>query len=308
MRGCLKAEGFTDGEVKTHLYWARAFLIFIGDRSPEHLERKHLQAFLDQLATDRGAAAATLVQAVRAVEFLYHDVLEIRPVWLNEYLAEVRESGVPGFLSRREIQRLLTGLNGQEWLIASLTYGAGLRMAECLALRVRDIDLKVGRILVRDTDGNTGRAALLPAKAIAPLERHLEERKLLHIKDLAEGPGETGPPADIDRRHGATGRAWEWQYLFPETIYPATPGSAGSAMRPHAGVQKVRQAIARAAVDAHIYKRVDGETLRNSFAAHLIQQGIYAREVEILLGTSPGESTDRDLLATVSPLDNLITG
>lgn len=285
MRETLESGNFSETVAKAYLYWARSYLLFNDEQDPAELGREHIESFLNHLAVDRYAASSTQNQALKAIQYLYEEVLDIRPEWLTRYLREKQQSGIPNILSKQEIQRLLSHLHGQDWLVAALVYGAGLRLMECLRLRVRDLDFDVGRIMVRDDHNRITRETVLPRKTVARLKNHLEDRKLLHIKDIAEGMGEAYlPPVVADSQPGVA-RSWGWQYLFPEQINRIDPESRGVTRRHHVSEKKIRQAIERAAIEASIYKRVSGDTLRNSFAVHMIQQGVPMREVELLLGT-----------------------
>ncbi len=309
MRARLEHADFSETVAKAYLYWARSYLLFNEERDPAELGREHIDAFLNHLAVDRYAASSTQNQALKAIQYLYEDVLELHPQWLAGYLREKQETGIPNILSRPEVQRLLSHLHGQDWLIAALIYGSGLRLAECLGLRIRDLDFDRGCIQVRNDENELVREAMLPKKALARLRSHLEDRKLLHIKDIAEGLGEVYLPPPVADRQPNVGRSWGWQYLFPEPVNRIDASSQGLSRRHHANEKHVRRVIERAAIESSIYKRVSGDTLRNSFAVHLIQDGVPMREVERMLGTV--ESADRAnptatlLDAVESPLDRV---
>lgn len=303
MRESLESGNFSENVAKAYLYWARSYLIFNEEKDPTDLSREHVEAFLNHLAVDRYAASSTQNQALKAIQYLYEDVLMVRPEWLTKYLHEKQQSGIPNILSKQEIQRLLSHLHGQDWLVAALVYGSGLRLMECLGLRVRDLDFDLGRIMVRDDQNRITRETILPKKTVGRLRNHLEDRKLLHIKDIAEGMGETYLPPPVADRQPGVARSWGWQYLFPEQLNRVDPESRGVTRRHHVSEKKIRQAIERAAIEASIYKRVSGDTLRNSFAVHMIQQGVPMREVELLLGTGTAAAeSDPDSTRGIVPM------
>lgn len=314
MRETLEQGDFSEAVVKAYLYWVRSFLLFHDNKDPAKLDRERVEAFLNHLAVDRYAAASTQNQALKAIQYLYEEVLPERPKWLSGYLREKQQNGIPNILSKAEVRRLLAQLHGQDWLIAAMIYGAGLRLMECLRLRVRDLNFDQHKISIRDEQAHVVRETLLPTKTLARLKNHLEERKLLHIKDIAEGAGAAQLPPPVAEQQPGVARSWGWQYVFPEqSITRPSTQARGTSRCNHANEKRVRQAIERAAVEASIYKRVSGDTLRNSFAVHMIQQGVPMREVELLLGTGHGDApsapdSDRSLPpmpATQSPLDRV---
>lgn len=307
MRTSLQFRNFNLTTEKAYLYWARAYMLFNDQRHPGELGRDEIEAFLSHLGTDRYAAPSTQNQALKAIQFLYEEVLDLHPEWLARYLAKREEAGTPNILSPQEVQRLLSNLHGQDWLIACLVYGSGLRLMESLRLRIRDLNLHERAITVRDPEGHVIRDTILPKHLVEKLQSHLEDRKLLHIKDIAEGLGEVYLPPAIAENHPGVARSWGWQYLFPEQLNRTDPESRGVSRRHHINEVRLRQAIDRAAIEANIFKRVSADTLRNSFAVHLIQQGSPLRDVEALLGTARSQEDDQpvnpELLRTLSPLD-----
>lgn len=179
---------------EAYVHWIKRFIFFSGKRHPEVLGEAEVTAFLNHLAAERRVAAATQNQALSAILFLYREVLGRELPWLDGVQRPTRPPRLPVVLTRAEVERLLAQLTGTRWLIASLLYGAGLRVMECLRLRVKDVDLSYRQVLVRDGKGGKDRVTILPEKLVAPLRGHLERVRLLHARDLREGYGEVHLP------------------------------------------------------------------------------------------------------------------
>ncbi len=292
---------------KSYLYWARAFLLFFDGRDLSALGREDLDTFMRHLAMDRYASAATRTQALKAIELLYARVFEMRPPWIENYLRERLSGTGPTVLSPEEVQRLLSHLEGLSFLIAALCYGSGLRLLECVRLRNRDLDIPDGRILVHGLSGTLKRHTMLPQTVLEPLKRHLEIRRAQHIEEVASGYGQTALPEEVARRQPNLARSWQWQYLFLPV-----PGSGRRSSTDHVSETVIRRRFSLAASEANIMKQIGNNTLRNSFAVHLIQSGVAMSTVERLLGTGAYRDMDAGTLARLSgetmpssPLDRL---
>jgi len=305
MRASLRVHQFNVNTEKAYMYWARAFVEYHNEQDPGELGRADVESFISYLATERYAAVQTQNQALHAVLFLYKDVIGSCPDWLQELVAEHEATRKSNILSKEEVQSLLSNLYGQEWLVVSLIYGAGLRACECVNLRVRDIDLQEKNILVRQASGAAGWMTLLPEKLVASIRTHIEDRKLLHIKDIADGLGEVFLPASVRELYPNAARSWSWQYAFP-TNERDFDAASGNLKRPsHISEEQVQKAIERAAIDAQIYTRVTPTTLRNSFAVHMIRSGVESKHVEALLGHGTEQELDGLQAGIKSPLDDL---
>ncbi|GAB4187003.1 MAG: class 1 integron integrase IntI1 [Wenzhouxiangellaceae bacterium] len=310
MKSSLRHEQYSDNVEKAYLYWARAYLIFHNQRHPSELGRADLESFLSHLAIDRYAPASTQSQAMHALMYMYQQVLGVKPAWLERYVREREQGGMPNVLSASEVQRVLSHLYGQEWLISCLIYGAGLRLVEAARIRVCDLDFHHRAIRVRNSSGQVVRTSILPEVLIKPLQEHLEQRKITHIKDVAEGHGEVYLEPHLARTEAARARSWALQYVLTESRCKPDPRSAGKVRRHHIDERLIGQAIERAAVEASVFKRTSADTLRNCFAVHLIQQGTAMATVEKLVGHGQNSATDLSAqndryLETVSPLDRL---
>jgi integron integrase len=296
---------------EAYVHWIRRYIVFNGKRHPEVLGEAEVTAFLNHLAAERRVAAATQNQALSAILFLYREVLGRELPWLDGVQRPTRPPRLPVVLARAEVERLLAQLTGTRWLIASLLYGAGLRVMECLRLRVKDVDLSYRQILVRDGKGEKDRVTMLPEKLAEPLRLHLGRVRLLHARDLREGYGEVHLPYALARKYPRAGREWCWQYVFPSQHRSPDPGD-GVVRRHHLYESVPQRAIKEAARAAGIAKPVSCHALRHSFATHLLESGYDIRTVQELLGHSDVSTTmiythvlNKGGRGVKSPLDRL---
>lgn len=294
---------------QAYLGWIRRFLRANGRRHPREMGAVEVERFLSALATETRVAAGTQNQALSALLFLYREVLGVELPWLESVVRAKRPQRVPTVLSREEVRCLLAALDGCDWLVAALLYGTGMRLLECLRLRVKDVDFQRNEIAVRDGKGGKDRRVPLPARVREPLQRQLESARLLHERDLADGRGETRLPHALARKYPHAAREWGWQYVFPSGRLSRDP--LGGALRRHhrdeAGLQR---AMKRARDRAGIVKPATCHTLRHSFATHLLESGADIRTVQQLLGHSDVSTTQiythvlgRGAGGVLSPLD-----
>jgi len=307
----IRARYYSRRTEEAYVHWIRRFIYFNGKRHPEVLGEAEVTAFLNHLAADRKVAAATQNQALSAILFLYREVLGRELAWLDGVQRPTRPPRLPVVLTRGEVERLLAQLTGTHWLIASLLYGAGLRVMECLRLRVKDVDLSYRQILVRDGKGEKDRVTMLPGKLVQPVRGHLERVRLLHARDLKEGYGEAGLPYALARKYPRAGREWCWQYVFPSKNRSADPED-GVIRRHHLYESVPQRAIKQAVRSAGIAKHVSCHALRHSFATHLLESGSDIRTVQELLGHSDVSTTmiythvlNKGARGVASPLDRL---
>ena len=275
---------------KAYVHWIKRFIYFTGKRHPRELGAAEVSAFLSYLATARNVAAATQNQALSALLFLYTQVLQLDLPWLEGMVRAKRPVRLPVVLSESEVRALLAELEGSRWLMASLLYGAGLRLRECLKLRVKDIDFSYHQIMVRDGKGGKDRSTMLPQAAVQPLHVHLGKVRRLHRRDLAEGYGEVSLPHALSRKYPRAGFEWGWQFVFPSATRSADP-ETGVIRRHHVYADTLHRSIKRAAQAAGIVKPVSSHVLRHSFATHLLQRGHDIRTVQELLGHASVETT-----------------
>lgn len=268
---------------EAYVRWIRRFILFHGKRHPSEMGEREISTFLTYLATENQVAAATQNQALSALLFLYRNVLERGFGELDGLVRARRPKKLPVVLDREETRRLLACLEGGDLLVASLLYGAGLRLLECLRLRIKDIDLGYGQVTVRSGKGNRDRVTLLPEGVRAPLRRHLEEVRSLHGRDLDAGYGRAVLPYALERKYPGAPTAWAWQFAFPAARRSRDPHS-GVIARHHRSAHSVQRSIRRASRRARLAKRATCHALRHSFATHLLEDGYDIRTVQELLG------------------------
>ena len=275
---------------EAYVHWIKRFIYWSGKRHPATLGEAEVTGFLSHLATERNVAAATQNQALAALLFLYKQVLGQDLPWLDGMVRAKRPVRLPVVLSAGEAQSLLSQLKGTPWLMASLLYGSGLRLTECLRLRVKDVDFAYRQILVRDGKGQKDRVTMLPESLVQALHVQLGEAKRLHSIDLREGYGEVHLPYALARKYPRAGWEWAWQYVFPSTKRSVDPDD-GVIRRHHLDDSMLARWIKEATRDAGITKPVSAHVLRHSFATHLLQSGYDIRTVQELLGHADVSTT-----------------
>ena len=268
---------------EAYVAWTKRLVRWAGRRHPRSITNKEVIDFLESLITKHRLAPSTQVQARGALMFLYQRVLGIDPV-LPRHLAHVKDPRrLPIVLSRDEVRRLLEELKGVPWLIAVLLYGSGLRLNECLQLRVQDIDLDRLEITVRSGKGDKDRRTSLPRVARVALANHLRRVASLHKRDRNEGFEGVELPHAIARKYRSASTELSWQWVFPARA-PFTDSQTGHPRRPHVHESLVQREIKGAVVRAGLHKRASCHTLRHSFATHLLESGSDIRTVQELLG------------------------
>jgi integron integrase len=283
LRDAIRRKHYSYRTEQSYVHWARRFIFFHGKRHPRELGGDEVAAFLTHLARERSVAASTQNQALAALLFLYGEVLGTKLPWMQGIERAKRPVRVPVVLTREEVRALLSQLEGTKWLMAGLLYGAGLRLRECLRLRVKDVDFGYHQIAVRDGKGAKDRVTMLPAAAIEPLRNHLARVKRRHERDLEEGYGEVELPFALERKYPRAPREWGWQYVFP-SVKLSPDRRSGVIRRHHVFDSVLPRAISAAARAAGIAKPVGSHTPRHSFATHLLQAGYDIRTVQELLG------------------------
>jgi len=290
VRDAIRRRHYSDRTAQSYVHWVKRFILFSDKRHPKDMGAQEVSAFLSHLARDRDVAAATQNQALAALLFLYKEVLGQALPWLDRVERAKRPARLPAVLSVAEIQRLLAEMDGTKWLMASLLYGAGLRLRECLKLRVKDIDFDYRQILVRDAKGGKDRVTMLPQSVIEPLQRHLVRVRALHERDVASGHGDVELPDAIARKYPRAPYEWGWKFVFPSHKLSVDPAT-GVIRRHHLFENYLIRGVKEAARAARIAKHVSCHTLRHSFATHLLERGQDIRTVQELLGHSSVETT-----------------
>lgn len=268
---------------EAYVDWIKRFVLHFGKRHPREMGPREVEAFLTHLAVQGKVAAATQNQAKSALLFLYREVLENELPWLENVERAKAPKRLPVVLTPEETQAVLSRLTGTHRLVASLLYGAGLRIMEALRLRVKDVEFSRGEILVREGKGFKDRITMLPQAVIEPLKSHLHGVRALHEEDLARGGGDVYLPYALARKYPNAGREWGWQYVFPSRNVSVDPRS-GAVRRHHVQDQAIQRAIRQAVRDAGLAKPATPHTLRHSFATHLLEAGYDIRTVQELLG------------------------
>ncbi|MRV70225.1 integron integrase [Duganella sp. FT92W] len=292
-----------------YLDWIRRYIRFHNRRHPTTLDAAHVTAFLTHLAVNGKVAASTQNQARSALLFLYKEVLNIELPWLDGVVNAKVPQRLPVVLTTDEVKSILDRVEGTPGLMLRLIYGSGMRIMECMRLRVKDIDFTRHEILVREGKGNKDRVTMLPVSITVQLRQHLLRVQALHNDDLAEGYGEVYLPTALARKYPDAAREWGWQYVFPSIKRSADPRS-DAIRRHHADEKALQRAMRQAVRDAHIAKPATPHTLRHSFATHLLQAGYDIRTVQELLGHQDVSTTmiythvlNRGGRSVISPLD-----
>lgn len=283
MRHVLRLKHMSIRTEEAYLSWAKRFILFHDKRHPQDMGAPEICAFLTHLAVHDKVAASTQNGALHALLFLYRHVLKQPFPELADLERAKRPRRVPTVLTREEATAVLAQLTGVNRLMASVLYGAGLRLMECVRLRVKDLDFGYHQITVRDGKGAQDRVTMLPHALEEPLQRHLAKVQLLHEEDLLEGYGEVYLPYAFDRKDPHAGTSWLWQYVFPAAKRSIDPRS-GVQRRHHVSESALQKAVKDAMRHAGIQKRGNCHTLRHSFATHLLENSYDIRTVQELLG------------------------
>ncbi len=308
-RRVLRLKHYAYRTEQRYLAWIRRFILFHSKRHPIHMGQEEIEAFLTHLAVKEKVAASTQNQALNALLFLYRQVLNLPVDFPLSSVRARRPKRMPTVLSKEEVLLLLPCVEGTYNIMAELLYGSGLRVSECVRLRVKDVDFEQRHLAVRDGKGAKDRITLLPEAVIPGLKDHLQRTRLIHQRDLRQGYGSVHLPYALARKYPEAPRQWIWQFLFPSPQLSTDPRS-GLAQRHHISTSALQKAVRRAAKLVRIEKRVTCHTLRHSFATHLLENGQDIRTVQDLLGHKDVKTTmiythvlKRGPFAVRSPLD-----
>lgn len=310
MRYRLDVQHYSPKTGETYLYWADRFQEYLDRPEPAGLGSENAKDFMTHLALHERVSASSQNQAFNAILFFFRHALQTDLSGLGDTIRARRKKTLPVVLSRDEVRRLLKAMGGgMKHLMASLIYGTGLRLMECVCLRVQDLDFEQRQVFVRSGKGDKDRTTLLPQALVEPIQSHLARVKKTHDTDLASGLGEVYLPDAIGRKYPNAGKDWRWQYVFPTKTLMEDPND-GVIRRNHVAENTLQKAVAVATQEARILKRAGVHTLRHSFATHLLEDGVNVRIIQDLLGHRHIETTmiythvmQKNIDGVKSPLD-----
>ncbi|MDP1709177.1 MAG: integron integrase [Gammaproteobacteria bacterium] len=312
VRDCLRVKHYSLRTERAYMDWIKRFILFHDKRHPEKMAVAEVEAFLSHLAVAREVSASTQNQAKSALLFLYKEVLGIELPWLENVTRAKTPQRLPVVLTEDEVRRVLGKMEGTLWLMVSLLYGTGMRLMECVRLRVKDVDFQRGEITVREGKGFKDRVTMLPQILFEPLKHHLDRVREVHKNDLAQGYGKVYLPNALAKKYPNAAAEWGWQYVFPARGLSTDPRS-GEVRRHHVDEKLIQRAMKRAVQETDIVKPATPHTLRHSFATHLLQAGYDIRTVQELLGHKDVQTTmiythvlNRGGKGVQSPLDQLL--
>ena len=311
VRNAIRVRHYSPRTEEAYVGWIRRFILFHNKRHPGEMGEIEIDEFLTYLARQRKVTASTQTQALSALLFLYREVLARPCAWIEVAVRAKRRKTLPIVLTRGEVRGLLSQMQGAPALIASTLYGSGLRLMECLELRVKDTDFERSELVVRNGKGGRDRISTLP-QAIAPaLQEHIKQVRSVPDRDLQDGAGRVQLPHALARKYPNAERQWGWQYVFP-AARRSTETETGTARRHHMHQSVIQRAVKAAVLRAGITKPASCHTLRHSFATHLLEDGYDIRTVQELLGHQDVRTTmiythvlNRGGLGVRSPFDTL---
>jgi len=309
VRSRLRLKHYSLRTEKAYLYWIRRYIHANRLRHPRELDGVAVERFLSRLATEDHVAPSTQNQALSALLFLYREVLGIHLPWMENVVRAKRQRRLPVVLSKGETAALLRHLAGRDALMAGLLYGSGLRLMECMRLRIKDADFERHEITVRDGKGGKDRRTVLPSSLRESLRLQIASARLVHARDLEAGYGEVWLPHALARKYPNAPKLVAWQYVFPASRRSLDP-TDGRERRHHIDEKILQRAVSTAARWAGIDKPVSPHTLRHCFATHLLEAGSDIRTVQELPGHKEVTTTqicthvlNRGAGGVLSPLD-----
>jgi integron integrase len=283
VRDRLRVKHYSIRTETQYLQWIKRFILFHDKRHPREMGAVEVEAFLTHLAVAGRVAAATQNQALSALLFLYREVLNVDLPWLDKVVRAKQPQRLPVVLTRQEVTAILDRMTGVHGLMARLLYGTGMRLMECVRLRVKDVDFERAEIVVRDGKGAKDRITMLPQALIGPLQDHLRWRRQLFEDDKAKGRAAVYLPDALGKKYPTAAVDWPWQYIFPSGSYSIDPRS-GEERRHHIDEKLLQRAVKKAVQASGVAKLATPHTFRHSFATHLLQSGYDIRTVQELLG------------------------
>ena len=308
-RSAMRVRHYSIRTERAYAQWIGRLLSFYKDKPAESIDTDDIQSYLNYLAEERKVAASTQNQALNAIVFFFKEVLKRDPGDFSDFVRAKQPLHVPEVLTRSEVERLLDAMSGVNQLMAGLLYGAGLRLMECIRLRVKDIDFDAGRLTIRDGKGRKDRITMLPERFQHLLKQQLEQAQALYESDLKKNVAGAYVWPGLNRKYPNAAKEWIWQYVFSSSRLTVDPRSH-TTRRHHVHASSLQKAVKNAAAKAGLSKRVTCHTLRHSFATHLLENGCDIRTVQELMGHSNVATTmiythvlNRPGLSVKSPAD-----
>ena len=309
VRLILRTKHYSLRTEESYINWIKRFIIFHNKMHPRTMGEEEINRFLTHLAVKEHLSASTQNQALCAIVFLYKHVLQKDLGDFGEIIWSKKSKKLPVVFSHKEAKAVIDQLSGIHWLMAMLLYGAGLRLSECLELRVKDVDFGYNQIIVRDAKGGNDRVTILPEKVKKPLRGHLREVKKIHEADLRIGFGRVYLPYALKKKYPNADKEWGWQYVFPATKISTDPRT-GIRRRHHIYETVLQKAVKQAIRSAEIAKQASCHTFRHSFATHLLEAGYDIRKIQELLGHKDVKTTmiythvvNKGIMGIKSPVD-----
>lgn len=310
VRALIQTKHYSLRTEESYINWIRRFILFHNKRHPEKMREPEINQFLSHLATKEKLAASTQNQALCAILFLYKHVLKKNLGDLGEVIWSKKPIKLPVVFTKAEVKQVFKHLEGKNWIMAMLLYGSGLRLAECLSLRIKDIDFEGNQLFVRDAKGFKDRSTVLPEKLKKPLSKQIKEVKKIHEIDLKKGFGNVYLPYALAKKYPNAKFDLSWQYVFPASKISSDPRS-GESKRHHIHESVLQKAVKDAIRKSEIVKHASCHTLRHSFATHLLEDGYDIRTIQELLGHKSVKTTmvythvvQKGALGVHSPADN----
>ena len=311
VRNQIRLRHYSFSTEKTYLGWIARFKTYVQDRDPQLLGADDVKKYLTHLALHDRVSASTQNQAFNALLFLYRNILHVEMNDLTAVVRAKRKVNLPTVLSRNEVKKLLSFLTGPYLLMAQLMYGCGLRLMECLRLRIKDADFENDLLMIRSGKGEKDRALMIPDKIKKELAKHVASLKEVHDQDLTIGYGEVSLPDALEKKYPGAAREWGWQWMFPAEKLSVDPRT-GKVRRWHIHPTAIQRAVKEAVGEAKLPKMASCHTLRHSFATHLLEAGHNIRTIQELLGHKHVNTTmiythvvRKEQPGVKSPLDSL---
>lgn len=283
IRNVIRVHHYSGRTEEAYVGWARRFIAFHKNRHPATMGHVEIRDFISDLAVRQGVSPSTQDQALAAVLFMFREVLHQDMGWVHLIIRAKKPKHLPVVMTREEVRAVFAEMTGVTRIMASLLYGSGLRLVECLELRVKDLEFARDIIIVRGGKGDKDRATLLPERLKDPLQRHLLRVRNLHERDRAGTPIRAALPGALLRKYPNAGLDWGWQFVFP-SAQAVTDVETGDLVRYHAHESTLQRAVKEAVRQSGITKPASCHTFRHSFATHLLESGYNIRTVQKLLG------------------------